>query len=127
MNYSHDKGYRAEHAVEALLRNTFMVDIYRPRAGKQEDVGDICGLPVVISVKDHARLSLASWCDELKPMVARAGLVHGVVWHKRSGRADPLNWYVTMPGSLYLPVLAQVYQHKGILPCPPYAGLEVLR
>lgn len=127
MSYSHDKGYRAEHAVESLLRNAFMVDCYRPRAGRAEDQGDICGLPVVISVKDQARLCLAQWCDELAPMVARAGLAHGVVWHKRSGRADPLNWYVTMPGKLYLPVLALVAKHHGVLPCPPYADLGVAR
>lgn len=125
MSYAHDKGYRAEHAVEALLRTAFEVPCYRPRAGKKEDIGDVCGLPAVFSVKDHARLRLGEWCDDLKVMVAHAGLVHGVVWHKRVRTTDPLNWFVTMPGSLYLPVLALVCQRQGILPVPPYGEMGV--
>ena len=109
MNYSHDKGYRAEHALEALYRQRFNVDCYRPRAGRQDDVGDLCGVPWVSSVKDHARLSLAAWVDDLVLMVERSPWAHGAVWHKRAGRADPLNWYVTMPGKLYLPVMEEYY------------------
>jgi len=104
MNYSHDKGYRAEAAVEALMR-TLDPTCYRPRAGSHRDVGDIAGVPLVISVKDHARLALASWVDDLAGMVANTNnLVTGVVWHKRSGRADPLNWYVTTTGRLFVPL-----------------------
>jgi hypothetical protein len=103
MNYSHDKGYRAEAAVEAALRQ-LSPNCYRPRAGSHHDLGDIGGVPLVISVKDHARLSLASWCDDLAAMVARSNHSTGVVWHKRSGRADPLNWYVTTTGRLWVPM-----------------------
>jgi len=104
MSYAHDKGYRAEAAVEALMR-TLAPECYRPRAGTHNDIGDIAGVPLVISVKDHARLALAAWVDDLSAMVARRdSCVTGVVWHKRSGRADPLNWYVTTTGRLWLPM-----------------------
>jgi hypothetical protein len=103
MSYSHDKGYRAEAAVESLMR-TLAPDCYRPRAGRRDDVGDIVGLPLVVSVKDHARLALAAWCDDLGRMVAASRHCTGVVWHKRAGRADPANWYVTTTGRLWLPM-----------------------
>lgn len=103
MNYSHDKGYAAEHAVEALLRQSFP-NCYRPRAGTHHDIGDIGNVPFVVSVKNHARLSLASWCDDLAQMVIESKLGTGVVWHKRAGRSDPLNWYVTTTGRLWLPM-----------------------
>lgn len=102
MSYCHDKGYRAEAAVEATLRQ-YHEECFRPRAGTHRDVGDLGNVPVVISVKDHARLSLGAWCDDLVAMVERSGKPSGAVWHKRAGRADPLNWFVTMPGKLYLP------------------------
>lgn len=100
---AHDKGYKAEAAVEALMR-TLEPTCYRPRAGTHYDIGDIAGLPLVISVKDQVRLSLASWCDDLAKMVAASNLSTGIVWHKRSGRADPLNWYVTTTGRLWVPM-----------------------
>lgn len=112
-SYSHDKGYRAEAAVEAACREWFP-DCYRPRAGRHADIGDIAGVPFVISVKDHTRMALASWCDDLTRMVAAVGSDYttGVVWHKRSGRADPLNWYVTAPGKLWLPFMRAYCEMK---------------
>lgn len=99
------KGYKAEHDVEVLLRNLGRTDAYRPRAGARNDVGDIRNVPMVISVKDRTQLSLGVWCDQLTVMVARALLDTGVVWHKRAGRADPRNWYVTTTYGLFDPLL----------------------
>lgn len=106
MSYASAKGYRAEHAVERLLGSYDVpLPTYRPRAGCHDDIGDLCGLPLVFSIKDHARLTLASWVDDLAVMVTNAHMATGVVWHKRVGRADPQNWYVTTSGRLFIPML----------------------
>ena len=105
MSYCSGKGYRAEHAVELTLASLGEQTCYRPRSGNHRDLGDIGNVPMVISVKDHARPALAEWCDDLARMVDRSErLTTGVVWHKRSGRADPLNWYVTTTGKLFIPM-----------------------
>lgn len=119
MSHSHDKGYRAEHAVELLYQAQGWAQCYRPRAGSQDDVGDIGGIPVVTSVKNHGRLRLGEWCDDLVAMVARAGVEHGAVWLKRVRRGDPLDWFVLMPARLYLPVLSLILHQGGTVAPPP--------
>jgi hypothetical protein len=114
VSFASAKGYRAEHAIETTLRDTHP-GVYRPRTGRARDCGDLGGLPVVVSVKDHARLDLSSWCRDLEAMVAHAGLATGVVWHKRRGHASPLDWYVTTTGRLWLPQY-QAYADLGGLP-----------
>lgn len=99
MGYSHDKGYRAEAQVERLFQELHE-DAYRPRAGTHFDVGDIAGVPLVVSVKDHVKLDLSGWTDDLVAMMARANLP-GVVWHKRRRKANPRDWYVTTTGGTF--------------------------
>ena len=102
MSYASAKGYRAERDVKTLL-SRYHPECFRPRAGAQADVGDFGNVPVVISVKDWEKLNLGGWCDDLIEMVHRSGKPSGAVWHKRRRFADPLDWFVTMPGRLYLP------------------------
>jgi hypothetical protein len=104
MSFSHDKGYRGERPIELLIQERYGTG-HRPRAGKVHDEGDIAGLPIVFSIKNHDRLALAEWVDRLSGMVASAQVETGVVWHKRKGRVDPQNWYVTTSGRLFLPLL----------------------
>lgn len=106
MSTNSARGYRAEHDIEVLLAATFpRRDIYRPRAGSVRDRGDIGGLPAVVSIKDWNRLSLSGWVDDLPAMCKAAQADTGVVWHKRRGHADPLDWYCTTTGRLLLPML----------------------
>ena len=107
MSANSKKGYAAEHLVEMFLRE-IAPECYRPRAGSKTDVGDIGGLPFVVSVKDHARMELATGIDEAHQMMRYAGKGFGVVWHKRRGRGHPRDWYVTMRGADFF-VLAQLY------------------
>jgi hypothetical protein len=100
------KGYSAEHAVEALLTDRGY-SVYRPRAGRQRDTGDLAGLPTVISVKNHVTLHLAEWVGDLESMVVAANVGTGVLWHKRRGKGDPRDWYVTTSGRLFLPLLGE--------------------
>jgi hypothetical protein len=98
MGTSHRKGYAAEHAVEVLLRERYPFEaehILRPRAGSSKDVGDIVGLPVVISVKNYVEPRLSGWVNDLEGMCENSGKGVGVVWHKTRGKASPLHWMVT--------------------------------
>ncbi len=104
MGRNHRLGYDAEHAVEVMW-NERGRPVLRPRAGSQQDIGDLFGLPIVQSVKNHAELRLSSWVNDLADQVGHAGLETGVVWHKRRGKASPLDWYVTTSGRLALPLL----------------------
>lgn len=105
------KGYTAEHAIEELLTAQGYDGIYRPRAGARDDHGDIRGLPITISVKNRKVMDLAGWVDALRPMIKANRHFAGVVWHKRRGRASPLNWYVTMTGADFLDMLGPYLDH----------------
>lgn len=98
------KGYDGERPVELLLQQ-IVPNVYRPRAGRHDDVGDIAGLPIVVSVKNHVTLKLAAWVDELGLMLSAADKATGVVWHKRVRKGSPLDWYVTMSGLQFMPFL----------------------
>lgn len=97
MGTTHRLGYDAEHAVEVMW-NERGRPVMRPRAGAQKDVGDLVGLPVVQSVKNHKSLALADWVNGMQTQMMNAGLPMGVVWHKRRGKGSPLDWYVTTTG-----------------------------
>lgn len=97
MSYTSKKGYSAERAMEVLW-NERGRPVMRPRAGATEDIGDLVGMPLVQSVKNHRALALAGWVDGMTEQVAHAGLELGVVWHKRPGKGHPHDWYLTTSG-----------------------------
>lgn len=106
MSYASKKGYRAEHEVLNYLAPLFGDKLlYRPRAGAPDDSGDITGLPLVVSVKNHSRLALSAWVNDLPAMVAAANVHTGIVWHKRVGKGSPADWYVTTSGVFAVPLL----------------------
>lgn len=104
MTTAHRLGYDAEHAI-ALYLASWGYGVERPRAGSHQDRGDLLGLPVVVSVKNHRGLDLSGWVGALPGMCAAAGLDHGVVWHKRRGRSSPGEWYVTTTGDTFIALL----------------------
>ncbi len=97
MGTNHRLGYVGERAVEVMW-NERGRPVRRPRAGAAKDVGDLVGMPLVQSVKNHKALALADWVAGMQAQMANAGLPVGVVWHKRRGKASPLDWYVTTSG-----------------------------
>jgi|SRR5262245_1583263 len=105
MSYASKKGYRAEHDAELWVLQHIGVDVYRPRAGRTDDIGDLCGLPFVLSVKDHRDLELSAWVHGLRNMVQASGLDAGFVLHKRRGYGDVGEWYLTTTPRLALPIL----------------------
>ena len=105
MSAASRKGYAGEKPVLDLLVALQMASVYRPRAGTHRDVGDLGGIPIVVSVKNHRDLRLAEWVDDLEEMVARTAFGTGIVWHKRLRQGNPRRWYVTTSGGLFLPLL----------------------
>lgn len=104
MGRNHRLGYDAERAVEVMW-NERGRPVMRPRAGAAQDVGDLVGLPIVQSIKNWNHLALSEWVSDMEDQVGHAGLHTGVVWHKRRGKASPLDWYVTTSGRYALPLL----------------------
>lgn len=108
------RGYAGEAPIEAMLKLNGRHGVYRPRAGRARDEGDLGGVPLVISAKNHGRMELSTWVNELESQCVNAGVSSGVVWHKRRGRGHPLDWYVTTSGRLFLPLLDLAYEHWGV-------------
>ena len=101
------KGSGAERAVVETLRATGWPYAERRLAGSSKDRGDIAGVPgVVIEVKNCARQDLAGWIDEARLEQANDHADLSVVWHKRRGRANPADWFVTMDGATFTRLLA---------------------
>ena len=107
------KGPLAEAQVVACLQEHGFPYAERRVMGGRNDRGDVAGIPgVVIEVKNQTAMDLAGWVDEagteawggLQPDGVAAV---GVVWHKRRGKGDPLDWYVTMTGRDFLALLAE--------------------
>jgi len=88
------RGNRAEQQVAEVLRRWgWQAITSRDGRGGAQGGGDIItDFPAVLEVKDHARLDLAGWVDQV---VAESEDSPGFVIHKRRGRSDPELWYVT--------------------------------
>lgn len=114
MSYESAKGYSAERALEVMWTEAGR-EVHRPRAGAALDVGDLIGMPLVQSVKNHRALALADWVDGMTAQVANAGHDLGVVWHKRRGRGHPHGWYMTTSG-LYGVALVEAYCQALVTP-----------
>lgn len=113
------KGYLAEHLVERYLTEELGIEVYRPRAGATDDVGDICGIPIVVSVKNHKAYKLGEWITGLRRMLRAARLLTGVLWVKAPGKGHPRDWYVAMTGEMFMPFLkAYMEVNKGDVAVP---------
>jgi hypothetical protein len=120
LSYATSKGYRAEAAVVVYL-SRLLAPCWRPRTTSRTDTdtGDVAGLPLVVSVKDHRALRLAAWTDEMRAMVKRSPWRTGVVVHKRAGKGDPGDWYVTLPLDLFVPLLHAYVTSTTTTPAAP--------
>ena len=102
------KGSNAERDVVKWLKQWFPY-VDRRLAGATLDKGDISGIPgVTIEIKNHAKMDLAGWLEELATEMANDNAWTGVVLHKRRGRGSPGEWYATMPGQVWVDLLRKV-------------------
>ena len=107
-NAAKAKGSNAERDVVKYLKDWFPY-VDRRLAGATLDKGDISGIPgVTIEIKNHARIDLAGWTEELLTEMTNDKAWTGVVWHKRKGRGNPADWYCTMPGHVWVDLLRRV-------------------
>ena len=115
--YSKQKGRDGENAVVNTLRQAFpwLRFIERKRLTGSQDQGDITGIPgVTIEVKNAKTMALASWVDQTEAEKANAGNDIGVCWHKRKGKTDPLDWYVTMSGAQWVDILGLLVNDQSV-------------
>ena len=97
-NANKAKGSAAERAVCDYL-NVRGVDAERVPAGAALDRGDLW-IPdkhwPAIQIKNHARLDLAGWINDIQDQKRNAKRDTGIVIHKRRGKGNPADWYVTL-------------------------------
>jgi hypothetical protein len=111
-NPSKQKGTTAENAVVFALLEAFPHrEVERRTLAGAYDKGDIWipGMPVVIEVKNHARMDLATWVAECEKERLNARAEIGAVWHKRRGKGHPRDWYVTLLGQDFMTLLRKAY------------------
>jgi hypothetical protein len=92
---SRRKGNRAEVEVVRVLREAgYEAETSRNARGGAQGGADInTDFPAMIEVKNQARLDLATWWKQAQD---QAGDMPAVVVHKRVGKGDALEWWVTM-------------------------------
>jgi Holliday junction resolvase len=100
------KGSGAERDVVKYLKENGFQYADRRLAGATLDKGDVSGIPgVTIEIKNHAKMNLGGWIEELLVEMANDKAWTGVVWHKKRGRGSPADWYCTMPGYVWVDLL----------------------
>lgn len=89
------KGNKAEVDVVRVLRaHGYDVQTSRAARGGYQSGEDIVGdFPLSLEIKNHKALDLAGWWAQAQYQAA--GRPAAVV-HKRVGKADPAEWWVTM-------------------------------
>ncbi len=98
MSKAKQKGTAAETAVVKYMKAQGWVHAERRALHGNLDKGDInLGSPVVLEVKDHAKLSLSEWVKELKTEMDNAEVDAGAVIAKKRGTMNVGDWYAVMP------------------------------
>ena len=102
------KGSGAERDVVKYLKQWFPY-VDRRLAGATLDKGDISGIPgVTIEIKNHAKMNLAGWTEELLTEMANDKAWTGVIIHKRIGKGDVGEWYATMPAKIWIELIRKI-------------------
>jgi hypothetical protein len=102
MNRNKQRGTAFERLIADGLAASLNDDrIDRAPLRGNADRGDIAGVrspfgKVAIEVKNVSRLDLAGWVDESQTEKGNADAIAGVVIHKRRGKGQAADQYVTM-------------------------------
>src|SRR5271169_4802551 len=86
--------------VDWLKLNGFPYAERRALHGSK-DLGDINIPGVTLELKNCKTMTLAAWLDEAKVEAANAGTEVYAVVHKRRGKGDPGEQYVTLPLAVF--------------------------
>lgn len=117
MSAAKKKGTSAETAVVGYLRAQGFVQTERRALNGNNDRGDIAGIPgTVIEVKNCTRTELAAWIDEAELEGDNDGAQVAVVWHKRRGKGQPADWFVTMTGAQFTFLLREAMGMPALAP-----------
>ena len=96
------KGTAAETAVVRWLRDHGFPFAERRALHDRDDRGDVAGIPgVTLEIKACRRLELSTWIDEASTEATNANTSIYAVVHKRRGKGDPGDWYVTLPLAVF--------------------------
>lgn len=95
------KGSRFERVISDYLCDNWSDVIDRRVLSGSKDRGDlanvrVAGHRVTVECKNHARIELSNWLDQAVEEADNDGALMGMVVHKRKGRADGSEQYVTM-------------------------------
>ena len=103
------KGDAAERLTVQWLRDKGYIHAERAYgAGRNDDVGDIDGIPgVCIEVKDHGKHTLAEFIAELEVEMKNSHADTGVVIIKRRGTTDVDQWYALTKCSIWVDLLRE--------------------
>ena len=110
-------GTQMETLVAGYLNQHVDDRIERRRLAGSKDRGDISGLrhmgePVAIEVKNTSRINLGAWATEAEIARGNSDSVAGIIVHKRHGKGQPADQWVTMTlGDL----VALLTGHRGHL------------
>lgn len=111
MSAAKKKGTTAETAIVQFLRTAGFTQAERRTLNGAKDRGDIAGLPgVVIEVKNCARQELGAWVAEAELERDNDNASLGVVFHKRRGKGNPADWFVTMSGLQFAALLREMFE-----------------
>jgi hypothetical protein len=106
------KGDLWETAVREYLQAHGFPWTERTRAGYERDWGDLHLVPtraVIAQAKNHQRIDLPGWLDELAHQVTEAGAAHGFLVVKRRGVGDVGRSYAVTE----LAAQARLYREAG--------------
>lgn len=102
------KGSQAERDVVQHLVQHGWKYAERRLAGDIHDKGDVSGVRgVCIEIKNHAKMDLAGWLQELLIEIVNAKADTGVVIHKRKGKSNVGQWYATMTVDMWIELLKE--------------------
>ena len=105
-NANKQKGDLAEREVTRYLQGSGFTASRIP-AGSNADIGDVWLPPPLpaVQVKNVAKMDLSGWCNQVQEQADNAKRETGVVVHKRRGKADPGDWFVSMTLETFVKLL----------------------
>ena len=94
-------GAKFERDIANILADKIDDRIDRRVKTGAKDKGDIAGIRhhgrrIVVECKNTAKISLGTWINEAHEEAINDNALCGVIAHKRHGKGDPLDQWVTM-------------------------------